>query len=338
MTATCGDRGQADPPLRAVEHPVRSRPARRRSPCSAGSLPAVGSVRPKQPISSPVGHPGQPLLLLLLGAELVDRAHRQRTLHADEGAQAGVARLQLHGGQPVLDGAAAGAAVARQVHAEQAEFADLGGDLAREDRRLVPRGDVRADPLVDERADLVAERQFLGGEEGVQVQVVRARSPIGVGARDGSGVDSDGRSVASLSWCMSPGCRSQAASSRTAMPWPTPMHMVARARRAPRSCSSMRGGQGEPGAAGAQRVAQRDRAAVRVDVLGVVGQAQLTAAPPGPARRTPRSARPRRGRRRSSPARASSFRVAGTGPMPITSGAAPRRPRADVTRASGSRP
>ena len=59
------------------------------------------------------------------------------------------------------------------------------------------------------------------------------------------------------------------------MPWPTPMHMVARARRAPRSCSSMRGGQGEPGAAGAQRVAQGDRAAVRVDVLGVVGQAEL---------------------------------------------------------------
>ncbi len=59
------------------------------------------------------------------------------------------------------------------------------------------------------------------------------------------------------------------------MPCPTPMHMVARARRAPRSCSSMRGGQGDPGAAGAQRVAEGDRSPVGVDVLGVVGQAEL---------------------------------------------------------------
>src|SRR6476619_4260828 len=35
------------------------------------------------------------------------------------------------------------------------------------------------------------------------------------------------------------------------------------------------GGQGDPGPAGAQRVTQRDRAAVRVDVLGVLRETEL---------------------------------------------------------------
>ena len=53
-----------------------------------GSEPAVGSVRPKQPIASPAAICGQPLLFLFLGAVLVDGAHGQRALHGDEGAQA----------------------------------------------------------------------------------------------------------------------------------------------------------------------------------------------------------------------------------------------------------
>jgi len=59
-------------------------------------------------------------------------------------------------------------------------------------RVLVPLGDVRADPGVDERADLVALREFLGAEQGIQVQVVAG--PVGDrGLRlgDGSGVDPD---------------------------------------------------------------------------------------------------------------------------------------------------
>ena len=112
-----------------------------------GSLPAVGSVRPKQPISSPVAMPGshccfcssEPCLWMALIAS--DPCTR------DEGAQAGVAGLQFQRGQAVLDGAAAGAAVALQVHAEQAELAQLRDDLAREDGLLVPVGDVRPDPL-----------------------------------------------------------------------------------------------------------------------------------------------------------------------------------------------
>ena len=120
------------------------------------------------------------------------------------------------------------------------------------------------------------------------------------------------------------------------MPCPTPMHMVASGAPGAAVAQLQRGGQRQPGAARAQRVAQRDRAAVRVDVLGVVGQAQR-----------PGDGQGLRGERLvqlddvqvgdASPARASSFRVAGTGPMPITSGAARRRPPRPSIRASGSR-
>jgi hypothetical protein len=107
------------------------------------------------------GHPGQPALLLLLGSELVDRAHGERSLDADERTQAGVAGFEFHGGEAVLDGTAAGAAVAGQVHAEQAQRRHLLDDLAREVRGLVPVGDVRCDPLGDERADPVAQIEFV---------------------------------------------------------------------------------------------------------------------------------------------------------------------------------
>ena len=56
------------------------------------------------------------------------------------------------------------------------------------------------------------------------------------------------------------------------------------------------GGEREPGAAGAQRVAEGDGAAVGIDVFGVVVESRARAARPEPARRTPRSARRCRGR------------------------------------------
>ena len=65
--------------------------------------------------------------------------------------------------------------------------------------------------------------------------------------------------------------------------------------------------------------------------------ARARAAPPGPARRTPRSARSRRSRRASGRAAASSFCVAGAGPMPMMRGATPAVAIA-TTRARGVRP
>ena len=45
---------------------------------AAGSEPWFGSVRPKQPIHSPVASLGRYFCLVLLVAELVDRHHHQR--------------------------------------------------------------------------------------------------------------------------------------------------------------------------------------------------------------------------------------------------------------------
>ena len=89
-----------------VKHPVRRRRARARVRIEPGSEPESGSVRPKQPISSPLAMLGQPPLLLLLAAVGVDRVHRQRALHADQRAQPGVDRLDLGADQPVLRGVA----------------------------------------------------------------------------------------------------------------------------------------------------------------------------------------------------------------------------------------
>ena len=147
-----------------------------------GLEPKSGSVSPKQPIASPAAIGGQPLLLLLLAAPLPDREHRQRALHADQRADPGVDRLQLHAGQPVRHRAGARAAVPVQVHAEHAEAAELLGQLARRDGAgLEPVGDVRAEVVVAELADGVADRPLLVGQQGVGGdQVERARPAWGL--------------------------------------------------------------------------------------------------------------------------------------------------------------
>src|SRR4028119_342191 len=120
------------------------------------------------------------MLLLLLGAELVDRAHRERALDGDEGAQARVPGLQLHASEAVLDGAPARAAVALQVHAQEAEAGELGDDLPREDRPVKPVLYVRFDLLPHKRADAIAHREFLLREVGLDVEEVvprRGRRP-----------------------------------------------------------------------------------------------------------------------------------------------------------------
>jgi hypothetical protein len=75
------------------------------------------------------GHAGQVLVLLVFGAEFPDGEHGQRALHADEAAHARVAALQLLAGQPIGDIRHAGAAIAVQVHAQQAHLADLRDEV-----------------------------------------------------------------------------------------------------------------------------------------------------------------------------------------------------------------
>src|SRR5208282_1067668 len=68
-------------------------------------------------------HGGQPGLLLLFAAEFIDWVHDESRLHADEAAHAAVAAFELLGHQSVFDVAHAGAAVAFERCAEEAEIA-----------------------------------------------------------------------------------------------------------------------------------------------------------------------------------------------------------------------
>ena len=97
-----------------------------------GLEPKPGSVRPKQPNFSSAGERGEPGVLLLVGAEGVDGVHDKRRLHADKAAQAGVAAFELLHDEAVLDVGHAGAAVALEGGAEEAQFAHEGDELARE--------------------------------------------------------------------------------------------------------------------------------------------------------------------------------------------------------------
>ena len=123
-------------------------------------------------------HPRQPLSLLLLGAVLPDRVHGQRALHRDHAAQPGVGRFELAAGDAVGDRAHPGASVARQVHAEQAQLAEFGHEVAGERTFLEPFGDVRLDPVGREVAHRVTDQPLVRGQLVVnpeQVDIGRLR-------------------------------------------------------------------------------------------------------------------------------------------------------------------
>jgi hypothetical protein len=102
----------------------------------------------------------------------VDCGHGQRALDRDESADPGIAGFQFHCGQAVFDGGAAGAAVTLQMHAQDAQFAQLRGDVVGKDPAVVPVSDVRADLLVGEVADPLPEGQLIRGQQRVQCQDV----------------------------------------------------------------------------------------------------------------------------------------------------------------------
>ena len=60
-----------------------------------------------------------------------------------------------------------------------------------------------------------------------------------------------------------------------AIPWPTPTHIVHSAYCPPVSCELVRRGEQQPRARHAERMTERDRAAVRIDPRIVVGEAEL---------------------------------------------------------------
>ena len=96
-----------------------------------GLEPKPGSVSPKQPSFSPAASAGSQVFFLLVGAEGVNGIHHQRRLHADKAAKAGVAALQLLHHQAVLHVGHAGAAVALEIGAVEAQLAHHWHEFAR---------------------------------------------------------------------------------------------------------------------------------------------------------------------------------------------------------------
>ena len=123
-----GDRRVRDPHLAAGEavaarHLLRARDHRR----GIGAVVRLGEAEAADPLAG--GQLRQVLLLLRLGAELVDRHHHQRALHAHHRAVAGIDALDLARDQPVADEVETGAAVfGRDGRAEQAHGAHFAED------------------------------------------------------------------------------------------------------------------------------------------------------------------------------------------------------------------
>ena len=166
-----------------------SSPSRRTRVSSATeSEPWSGSVRANAPVCSTRAMPGQPALALLLGAEQVDRSHRQAGLHAEERAEAAVAAVDLHVDEAPGERAHPRAAVALDAVADQAELAEAAEQRPRRLGALPVVVDHRKHLLVDEApraqevvpllvGELLADEEVVGRQRGAEVLVGHASWP-----------------------------------------------------------------------------------------------------------------------------------------------------------------
>ena len=129
----------------------------------------------------------QPALLLLLGAEVEDRRHRDRGVGVEAGGDAagaaGAGQL-LDPDRVVQVGAALAAQLLRELEAEEAELGAAAEQLPREFPRRLPLVDVRRDLLGDEAGDRLPQLLVLLAE--------------GRQGRPGAAVLDDGHAVLSL--------------------------------------------------------------------------------------------------------------------------------------------
>jgi hypothetical protein len=116
---------------------------------------------------------GEPVFLLLLAPERVDRVHHQAALHRHERAQAAVAALELLVDQARSDIVQSRASVlVRQRGAEHAQLGQLRHDLHRERAGLEVRHHARDVALADPRAHGVAHHALVFGELLVELQEI----------------------------------------------------------------------------------------------------------------------------------------------------------------------
>ena len=144
-----------------------------------GSLPWSGSVSPKQPIASPAAMRGshscfcssEPYFQI---GNMASDPWTETRLRSPESAASSSRQATPYAIAPMP-----GAAVAGQVHAQQAELAQLRGQLAGERPGLEPVGDVRHDPLGGEVADRVADQPLLVAEFVVDAEQVDCGGGVG---------------------------------------------------------------------------------------------------------------------------------------------------------------
>ena len=105
---------------------------------------------------------------------MIDRIHRKRALHRREAAYTGVTRFEFQTCKTVGDGTRTRTVVAFEVHPQQAEFAEFGRDLTRQDALLEPIGYVRQDALADEFAHGVAHEAFFVRKQRIESEKVEA--------------------------------------------------------------------------------------------------------------------------------------------------------------------
>ena len=118
------------------------------------SEPAPGSVRPNAAERAARGEIGEPLALLLLGAEEEDRHRPERRVRGDRDRDRGVDPGQLLDRDRVGERVAAGAAVLlRDRDAHEPELGEPGDELVGEAVLAVELLGDRGDPLLGELAD-----------------------------------------------------------------------------------------------------------------------------------------------------------------------------------------
>ena len=119
------------------------------------------------------GHVRQPAQALFFAAEGVDRMHAQRTLHAHEAANAGIATLQFLADQTVANRVEAATAVLLgQGGAQQAELGDLRHQFMGEAALVESVADDRDHALVGEPRHRVLDSTLLIGQQGTDVEQV----------------------------------------------------------------------------------------------------------------------------------------------------------------------
>ena len=139
-----------------------------------GLEPASGSVSPKQPRISPSAILGRYFCFCSSAAEGVDGIHAQPRLHADERTHAAVAALQFLCHQAVFHSRHAGATVAFEAGAIEAQLAHRADQFLGEAAVAVALFDNGDQVFFNELARVIAHQPLVVIEQRVELDKIYA--------------------------------------------------------------------------------------------------------------------------------------------------------------------